>query len=173
MATVLLERDFSLHGGRHSADSKIHPPPQPEFPCLEQGGPPPAPAPARPPSCMAASRAQPASACPSVGLGESRGDTQNLPAHWLSWLTLVLPSMLPRTPDPCRGFQVYLGCHLRTGREAAEMVEAVLPRCPGVRHEDRMQLDLSSYNTLAFRASDTHTCIPALCLGLICPHYSR
>lgn len=50
MATVLLERDFSLHGGRHSADSKIHPPPQPEFRAWSREGPPtPAPAPARPP----------------------------------------------------------------------------------------------------------------------------
>lgn len=102
----------------------------------------------------------PVDGAPVRGTLESRGDTRDLPAHCLSWVKLVIPSTLPEMHLICfMDFRFTLAVTLRTVSEAAEMVEAVLPHCPGVRRQDRMQLDLSSYNAAAFREPDSHTCV--------------
>lgn len=84
-----------------------------------------------------------------------------------------MPSTLPKMCLICFvDFKFISAVTVRTVSEVAEMVVAELPRCLGVGSKDCKQLDLFSYNTVAFGDSDIHTCI-TLSLGLICPHYSR
>lgn len=96
---------------------------------------------------------------PGSGTSGERGDTWNLPAHCFSWLKLVLPSTFPKMCLLCSvDFKFISAVAVRTVSEAAEMVE---PSCHAARGSgaDWVQLDLFSYNTVAFAGFDIHTCI--------------